>query len=111
MTLTETAFVQRALGFRPDGVPSAALTVEVRAFQADHGLVITGVVDDLTMRRLRATTTDGLVPLWFGAEGQDEVITERLGSCDQATIRRFQSAAGLTPTGVVDEATARTIGE
>lgn len=111
MTLTETAFVQRALGLRPDGVPSAELTGLVRDFQAAHGLVVTGIVDPLTMRRLRATTTDGLTPLWYGTETQDEAVTARLGACDEATVRRLQSAAGLPPTGLIDEPTARTIGD
>jgi peptidoglycan hydrolase-like protein with peptidoglycan-binding domain len=111
MTLTETAFVQRALGLRVDGVPSAELVYEIRGFQRAHGLVVTGLVDDLTLRRLRATITDDLTPTWFGTDGQDAAVTERLGSCDEDTIRRLQSAAGLAITGAVDEPTARIIGD
>lgn len=111
MTPTETAIVQRALGLRPDGLPSEELTEAVRNFQQAHGLVVTGRIDPLTRSRIGATATYGLVPLWFETDWQDEAVAERLGSCDPDTIRRLQSAAGLRPTGLIDEQTARTIGD
>ena len=81
---------------------------DVRAFQLATGLVVSGVLDELTVAVWNATSID-IVPEWFDTPDQDDVVVSCLGDTD--AVRRFQSALGLEPTGVVDETTARHIGE
>ena len=111
MTPGETAWVQRRLGLPADGVSSAELIIALRNFQRAWGLVITGEVDGPTRHALASLATEGLLPRWYGTEIADTVVASRIGGSDEDSIRRFQSAAGLPLTGVVDEETARRIGD
>ena len=99
---------QRRLGLRFDA-PADAMAEAVRQFQQGHGLLVTGVLDPETELALDRIPTFDLVPWWFGKPWQNEVVTSRLG--DEDGVRRFQSAVGLEPTGVVDELTARRMGD
>lgn len=111
MNLDETARVQRRLGLTPNGVEDAALREATRDFQRRKGLVVTGEIDDRTAMALAGLATDGLLPAWFGTPDEADYVAARLGGSDPDAVRRFQSAAGLPLTGVVDEATARRIGD
>lgn len=103
------ALVQRLLGVRITGVWDEATARAVREFQRESGLLVTGLLDPPTERMIRSLPTRDLVPSWFCSDDRDRVVAERLG--DEDAVRRFQSAAGLFPSGVVDEETARRLGE
>lgn len=102
---------QRRLGLRATGIADADMESAIRGFQRARGLVITGELDQRTVAALGSVPTAGLLPEWYGTEIQDTVVAARIGGSDEASIRRFQSAAGLPLTGLVDEATARRIGD
>jgi len=99
------AAARRRLGL----APGAEITAPIREFQRRSGLVVTGEIDEVTRDALERTPTAGMLPTWYGTERQSWVVGHRLG--DSNAIRRFQSAVGLVPTGVVDEATATKIGD
>ena len=103
------AGVQRRLGLPPTG--TGDVSREVRAFQRERGLTVSGALDEPTLRTLDNLPTAGLVPGWFGTETADAAVGARLGGCDRDTILRFQSAVRLPLTGVVDEPTAIKIGD
>lgn len=104
------AITQRRLCLPVTGQWDAYTVATVRGVQALASLPITGVVDEATAAALGPRVTDGDVPSWFTTgEGNYSDVVERLVG-GEAGLRRFQSAQGLTPTGAVDEATARLLG-
>ena len=111
MTPSELARVQRRLGLTPDGVVSEDFGQKVRVFQKDRGLVVTGKIDDPTYAALGGLATEGLVPSWFGTVDEIETVQLRIGGHDRDSILRYQSAAGLPLTGLLDLATAVRIGD
>jgi peptidoglycan hydrolase-like protein with peptidoglycan-binding domain len=103
--------VQRLLHLEMTGIFDDITETAVHGFQAGKGLLAHGEVDEPTARALQALATSTLIPEWYEKEERDEAVALRLGGCDEASIRRFQSAQQLPTTGVVDEETAKAIGD
>ena len=110
-THAEVRQAQRRLGLIPTGALDSEFTASLRTFQREHGLVVTGELDAPTIRALEVLPREGLLPEWYGKPGQSVVVALALGASTPDAIRRYQSARGLSVTGVVDEATARAIGD
>lgn len=121
----DVGVVQRLLGLRISGEWGDHTTVAVRGAQAAAQLPTTGIVDDATATMLGEQATHGLTPTWFTKPvhpGSDDIavsiVASALGLNPASTalewasaVRRLQSANGLALTGVVDIATATTIGD
>lgn len=100
-----TPTTTRRLGLVPPAA-EAAIHEAVREFQAEAGIPVTGELTPATEAALAARAHGYPTPLWWPS---DSVVAERVG--DEDAVRRFQSQAGLPVTGVVDEETARLIGD
>ena len=111
----DVAVVQRKLGTLPDGAFTLGLAAVVRGFQSARGAPPTGQVDDDTAGLLGEETGYGRVPDWYGTAQGPGVVADLLGVTSQADLRdavkRFQGNNGLPVTGVVDEQTARVVGD
>jgi len=112
---SDVALVQRKLGASITKTMDDSTVALVRGFQRLHGLPITGVVDLLTAVELGENATYGLVPTWFQPVLDESLLREALHirsfvSLEDA-IRRFQSAHGHYPDGVLTEALAIEIGD
>lgn len=103
--------LQRLLRARLTGRYDEATAARVRGWQALHGLPVTGTVDTATASSIGAGATYGHLPEWYGTDAQERAVRTRLGATDPDTIKRFQSAVRLPPTGTVDETTAIEIGD
>lgn len=107
--------VQRILCATPTGEMNDETLARVRGFQRAHGLGVTGFVDLQTARVLGEPTTYGLLPGWFGPPIDDTALRVALHiyshSDLETAIRRFQSAHGHYPDGILTEALAREIGD
>ena len=122
----DVSTLQRILGVPVDGSFTEETAAYVRGFQKMARAKVTGVVDRSDAETIGDRATGGLAPVWFTAElgmfsigGPVRELRQRLRltdddkfeiNCEQA-VRRFQSANGMVPTGRVDEATARLIGD
>ena len=121
----DVAVVQRLLGLSVSGEWGDHTTVALRGAQRAARIAPTGVVDEETATMLGERATSGLTPDWFTRPvhpGSDDIAVDAVSSAlglvsgasnrewDSA-VRRFQSQYGLDLTGVVDEATARLIGD
>lgn len=123
----DVELVQRKLHAPTSGTYDRATEARVRGFQRSHDLLVTGVVDASTAEALGESVRQGFVPEWYsrplqlGDHGEDVyALCVQLGMTDRGTIfdqlvetlvRRFQSAHGLAPTGMVGEHTAVAIGD
>lgn len=113
---SDVVVVQRKLGVKPTGLFDRGLEVVVRGYQFCMGLAQTGQVDEETAAELGQEAGYDLKPDWFtkdircGDPGWS-VVADRLGSDDVDALKRFQGNNGLRPTGVVDEWTARKLGQ
>lgn len=111
----DVAVVQRKLGVVPDGVFTSGLAEVVRGFQDRRGLPATGFVDEDTAMVLGEEAGYGRVPDWYGTDQGPGVVADLLGVTSPDDVRdavkRFQGNSGLPVTGVVDEATARKLGD
>lgn len=104
--------------------PTAA---RVRGVQKKKGLPQTGAVDEATAEALGEKPNTGSLPGWFtrdvcpGDHGPDvdavRILLKQpnlpvyVDSALENEVRRFQSENGLTPSGVVDESTARLLAD
>lgn len=109
----DVAIVQSILGEFITGKYDPALTLVIRGFQKGAGLPVTGAVDARTAAALGEQAGFGLLPTWWHGTsiGPDSVAYDHclrlIGAEDELGMRRFQGAHRITPTGVVDETTAR----
>jgi hypothetical protein len=104
---------QRLLGAMKTGVMDEDTTARVRGLQRAVQREITGVVDHALAVLMGEVSTFGLLPEWFTA-GDLEKLYVRLhtdAAGIETALRRFQSHHHITPTGVLDEATAIAIGD
>lgn len=111
----------RRLLFLPPGPWDATCVHRVRSLEKAAGDVLTASLAEA----IGETVLTGIRPSWWhrrlarGMSGDDvTALRERLelepGEYDQEcedAVRRWQSAQGLTPTGVVDESLAIELGE
>lgn len=101
--------LQRLLGLIPDGAYDEATASCVRGLQVLEGLDVTGFVDDSTATALGPLASETITPQWWsgdihpGEVGWEWVI-KLVG--DEDGLRRLQGNNHLTPTGVVNRATA-----
>ncbi|PVU81533.1 hypothetical protein DDP54_15475 (plasmid) [Cellulomonas sp. WB94] len=111
----DVAVVQRKLGAVPDGVFTSGLAAVVRGFQATRGRSATGQVDEDTAAALGEEAGYGRIPDWYGTDQGPGVVADLLGVTSPDDVRdavkRFQGNSGLPVTGVVDELTARKLGD
>lgn len=112
----DVATVQRILGMALTKEMDSETVARVRGLQRVHSLPITGVIDTPTALAVGESATYGLVPTWFQPSlidetGLREALHIRVGVNLDDAVRRFQSARGHYPTGVVDERLAIEIGE
>lgn len=117
---SDVVVVQRKLCVRPDGEYTAGLAAVVRGYQHAMHLPVTGDVDDETAVQLGEEAGHDLLPEWFkggalspGDQGWDVVVDLLSVPASEArdALKRFQGNSGLPPTGVVDEWTARKLGQ
>ena len=119
---------QRKVGAKQTGVHDRQSVRRVGGAQKKAGLSATGVVDEETAQVLGEDATHGFTPEWFtrelslrDAEGEDVRgvrVLLGLGNADnrfdadlEAAVRRHQSGHKIAPTGRVDEATAKSLGD
>lgn len=118
----DVLIAQRKLRIPMTGVMDALTVSRVRGYQKEHGLEVTGTMDDKTAAELGEKEAAGQVPEWYSRElaepdsGKDvEALRVALKQpnlpayFDRAladAVRRFQAAAGLETSGVVDRDTA-----
>lgn len=116
---SDVAVVQRKMFVMPTGEFDEGLAAVVRGYQSVMHLHTSGVVDELTAEALGEEAGADLLPDWYkgqpvypGIQGWD-VVVRLLGAKTDAVaaLRRFQGNHGLRPTGVVDEWTARKLGQ
>lgn len=116
----DVVVVQRKLCIRPDGEYSLGTAEVVRGYQRAMGLDPTGVVDAETADVLGEEAGAGLLPDWYkgadlseGEPGWDVVVRLLEVEPQRATdaLKRFQGNNGLPVTGIVDEWTARRLGQ
>jgi len=123
----DVRLVQRKLHAGTSGTYDRATEARVRGFQRHRGLLVTGVVDASTADALGESIRQGMIPDWYfrdlapGDQGIDVArVRELLGLTDghvvfdahlEVALRRFQSAHGLYPTGVISEQDAIVIGD
>jgi peptidoglycan hydrolase-like protein with peptidoglycan-binding domain len=104
-----------------DGVFGAGTESALKAFQEQHGLSVTGVVDDATALALGLTSSK-LLGLTQGVRGpavtalQQSLVNAGItvaggvdgifGQGTSRAVKAFQKDRGYSPTGVVDAATA-----
>jgi peptidoglycan hydrolase-like protein with peptidoglycan-binding domain len=118
-----------------DGVFGVLTANALRSFQNANGLGVTGVVDDATAALLARVSGGGahdptvtaspLLGLRYGSIGADVTALQQaligagirprggadgvFGAATAAALKQYQAARGLTPSGVVDEATANAL--
>lgn len=105
--------VQRKLGLEQTGVFDTTLEVAVRGAQRVLGYEPTGYVDVALALVLGPAADAHLPPQWWTGAALYPGTPEWnlvLGDRDEAWLRRLQGQHGITPTGVVDEETARILG-
>jgi peptidoglycan hydrolase-like protein with peptidoglycan-binding domain len=116
----DVVIVQRKLCILPDGEYSLGTAEVVRGYQRVMGLEPTGVVDEETAVALGEEAAAGLLPDWYkgrdlseGEPGWDVVVRLLEVEPHRAVdaLKRFQGNNGLPVTGVVDEWTARRLGQ
>jgi peptidoglycan hydrolase-like protein with peptidoglycan-binding domain len=112
---SDVALVQRKLGASITKTMDDSTVALVRGFQRQRSLPITGVVDHPTAVELGESATYGLVPQWYQPTLDEVGLRDALHirgfvSLDDA-IRRFQSAHGHYPDGLMTEALAIEIGD
>ena len=107
--------VQSLLLCYPSGSYDLQTCAAVTGFQVGAGIPAHGWVDDVTAAALGPQASDGSLPEWWEADlhpgdaGYEEAAAIVGGG--QAAVRRFQGNGGLRATGVIDEGTARLIGQ
>ncbi|MGN8646366.1 peptidoglycan-binding protein [Gracilibacillus sp. HCP3S3_G5_1] len=96
----------------------------VKEFQLYYGLTVTGIADDQTLEKLDSIINN---PLQNGNRNDETIelkhnlatlgfvvpgnMTEHYGDLTEATVKEFQEAYGLVPSGIADEVTLRKINE
>jgi murein L,D-transpeptidase YcbB/YkuD len=121
--------IRRKLGLDPRGRYDDMCMELVRGLARKRKIHSDGDVDEATARELGESSTAGLTPEWYTRELQlwfegEDVRTARelLGVTGmrgenrydpdaEAAVRRFQSKHGLRLTGILDEETARFLGD
>ena len=118
----DVLIVQRKLGVPMTGVMDTTTTTRVRGFQKTHALEETGTMTKKTAAKVGEKASKGQTPAWYTREiavgdvGQD-VAALRIAmrqpnlpvDYDEPladAVRRFQSEAGVKPTGTLDHKTA-----
>lgn len=118
----DVLIVQRKLGVPMTGVYDHATATRVRGYQKQHALEETGTVTKKTAKKAGDKATKGQPPAWFErplADGDSGTDVKALRDAlhqpllpdyydhDLAdAVRRFQSDAGVKPTGEFDLETA-----
>lgn len=105
--------VERLLGLPITGTYSDYTERAVRGAQARLGLPQVGGVDEATALGLGSLAEESDLPDWWKGEPLWEGSPEWglvLNTRDMDWLRRLQGQHGITPTGVVDEQTARLLG-
>ena len=109
--------LQRRIGATVDGFFGEETEQRVRGLQKKAGLKMTGKVDKQTAEKVGERARKGLAPEWFQRdlelwfEGEDVRAARRafgLGDKDnrydpdlETAVRRFQSANGIYPDGII----------
>jgi peptidoglycan hydrolase-like protein with peptidoglycan-binding domain len=122
-TVVEVQQLLRAQGYDPgivDGLFGARTQSAIEAYQTDHGLTVTGEINDALLAQLRSTTPDTTSPnAVLPAEGTQLLAVQtalnqigygpitadgQMSDETAAAVRAFQLEYGLDVTGVVDQA-------
>ena len=116
----DVVVVQRKLGVRPTGLFGPGDSAVVRGYQYAMGLQPSGQVDDATAVELGEAAGHDLLPDWWTGEAVTSIhplwptvvrlLDAPVGGAVDA-LKRFQGNNGLSVTGVVDEWTARRLGQ
>lgn len=120
----DVRIVRRKLGLDPDGIYDRTVEEMIRGMGGKKGRVTKATAGKLGEAE---ASKAGLVPEWYlrplqlWFEGEDVRALRSLlglGRADnrydpdcEAAVRRVQSAHGMRPTGLVDEETAKVLGE
>ena len=126
-TGSDVRVIQRRLGLDATGVFDEGTQAVVRGKQKKHKLPTTGEVDADTASAIGERATEGLKPEWWCRDINLWMVGPDVAACNtllghpregdtytpevESATKRLQSEHGIDTTGVVDEQTAKIMGD
>lgn len=123
----DVRIVRRKLGFQPDGPYDLSVSRMVMSLAKKKNIEFSGSVTANEAEALGPAADAALTPEWYERdlemwchEGADVATLNAILGCPadnrftpetEQAVRRLQSGAGVFPTGIVDEDTAKLVGD